>query len=85
MMNNRNNNEVKVVEGYLYVYPYAGDDVFVHPKKIDTKNFEELSKIHQEVWLKRRGISLMDVLEDLEGKKVKVVVEHNKILIEVLE
>jgi len=34
--------EKRVVEGYLYVYPYAGDDVFIHPEKIDTRDWRAI-------------------------------------------
>jgi len=81
----------KIVEGYLYVYPYMGDDVFIHPEKLRKSSegksekerlkeyFEELSRRHAE------GFSLLSILEDLEGKKVRVIIEEKKITIEVLE
>jgi hypothetical protein len=76
---------VRVVEGYLYVYPYAGDDIFVHPRKVDSKDFRKLSELHREVWLGEEGVDLMDILEDFEGRRVRVVVEPNRIMVEVLE
>jgi len=76
--------EPRVVEGYLYVYPYAGDDVFVHPERVDARSFEELSRIHQEAW-EGRGVSLLDVLCQFEGRRVRVAIEDERILVEVLE
>jgi len=82
----------KIVEGYLYVYPYMGDDVFIHPEKprkiSEEKSererlkeyFEELSKKHAE------GFSLLSILEGLEGRKVRVIIEEEKkITVEILE
>jgi len=81
----------KIVEEYLYVYPYVGDDVFIHPEKPGKSSegrsvkdqlkeyFEELSKKHAE------GFSLLSILEGLEGKKVRVIIEEKRITVEVLE
>ena len=77
--------EVRAVEGYLYVYPYAGDDVFVHPEKVDVRDWNELSRIHVEAWDGTRGLSPLSVLGDLEGRRVRVVIEQRRITIEVLE
>ncbi len=77
--------EKRVVEGYLYVYPYAGDDVFIHPEKIDVRNWRELSRIHSEAWKGGKGLSLLDILEELEGRKVRITIERRKITIEILE
>ena len=74
----------RVFEGYLYVYPYAGDDVFVHPERVDIRSFEELSRIHREAW-EGKGISLLDVLCHLENRRVRVVIEDRRISVEVLE
>ncbi len=62
-----------------------GDDVFVHPEKVDVRDWNELSRIHGEAWDGTRGLSLLSVLEDLEGRRVKVVIEQRRITIEVLE
>ncbi len=78
------NSKKRVVEGYIYLYPYSGDDIFVHPEKIDPRSFEELSRIHHEVW-DGKGISFLKLLGDLEGKRVRVVIEDKKILIEILD
>lgn len=73
----------RIVEGYLYVYPYAGDNVFIHPEKIDVRSFKELSRAHWEAW-EGRGISLLDILCQLEGRRVRVVIEERRVSIEVL-
>jgi hypothetical protein len=77
--------EAKVVEGYLYVYPYAGDDVFIHPDRVDTRDYGELSRLHGEVHQKHRGLSVLHVLEGMEGKRVRVVVEPRRVTIELLD
>ncbi len=74
-----------VMEGYLYIYPYAGDDVFIHPEKIDTRNWRELTRIHSEAWNGTAGLSLLEILEDLEGKRVRVIIDAKKIIIEMLD
>jgi len=76
---------VRVIEGYVYVYPYAGDDVFIHAERVDASNWDKLSRIHSEAWSSGRGLSLLDILEDLKGKKVRVVIEQRRITIEILE
>ena len=77
--------KARVVEGYLYIYPYAGDDVFVHPKKIDTRNWRELARIHEEAWDGTAGLSLLEILGELEGERVRVIIEQGRITITVLE
>ncbi len=74
----------KVIEGYLYIYPYAGDDIFVHPEKISTKSLSELSRIHEEAW-EGKGVSLLEVISRFEGRKVRVVINDKRVLVEVLE
>ncbi len=74
----------RVIEGYLYIYPYAGDDIFVHPEKVSTKLFKELSRIHEEVW-EGKGVSLLEIISRFEGKKVRVIINDKKVLVEVLE
>jgi len=74
----------KIIEGYLYLYPYAGDDIFVHPEKIDIKNWDDLSRIHFDVWSDKKGISLLYLLGKLNGKKVRVIIEDKKITIKVI-
>ena len=73
------------MEGYLYVCPYVGDDVFVYPERVDVGNREELSRIHSEVWFNKKGLSLLKVLENLEGRRVRVVIERKRVTIEVLD
>jgi len=65
--------------------------VFVHPEKPWKSSgeksekgrlkgyFEELSRRHVE------GFSLLSILEDLEGKRVRVIIEEKRITVEVLE
>lgn len=76
---------VGVVEVYLYIYPYAGDDVSIHPERIEVSDWRELPRIHGEAWSGSRGLSLLDVLEDLEGRRVRVVIEQRRLTVEVLE
>ncbi len=80
----------RIYEGYVYVYPYAGDDVFLHPERIDLRSLpfkeriEALQKLHSEA-LSGKGLSLLHLLEDLEGKRVRVSVESRRIVIEILD
>ena len=74
----------RVVEGYLYVYPYLGDDVFVYSRKVNVESLEELSRIREEV-LEGEGIDLLIMLSRFKGRKVRVVVESRRISVEVLE
>ena len=75
----------RVVEGYLYMYPYVGNDLFVYPEKIDDRDWRELTRIHMEATAGSMGISLLEVLGELVGEKVRVVVEPGKITVEVVE
>ena len=63
----------RVIEGYLYVYPYAGDCVFVHPERIDGRSFEELARVHR------------DVLEELEGRRARVTIEDKRVVVGALD
>ena len=78
------NSKLRIIEGYLYVYPYVGDHIFVHPEKIDIRSINELSRIFREM-LEGKGISLLEILGQLEGKKVRITIEEKKITIEILE
>lgn len=83
-MSNKSGSE-RVVEGYIYIYPYAGDDIFIHPEKVDPRSPKELSRIHSEAWFEDKGMSFLEILSKLEGKKVKVIIEEKRIVIEIQE
>ena len=79
-----------IYEGFIYVYPYAGDDVFLYPEKVDLESLplreriETLSRLHREA-LEGQGMSLLGILEELEGKQVRIVIEDKRITIEVVD
>jgi len=80
----------RVVEGYVYVVPYLDGDIVVYPEKVvlpnDTKSYiEKLFDIYDDVWLKNKGASLIDILKKLEERRVRVTIEEKKITIEILD
>jgi hypothetical protein len=75
--------EKRVLEGYLYILPYAGDGLVLSPEKLEEpvlpdprhnyrKYKKDSRKLHE---LAFEGKSVSDLLYGLEGKKVRITVE----------
>jgi len=76
----------QIVEGYVYIYPYLGNGVFLHPKKVSARNWREVEKLMFEVSMRKEGLDLVKELERFVGKKVRVTIEYGKkMVIEVIE
>ncbi len=86
---------IREYKGYLYIYPYAGDDFFIHKRKITLRHphskdeerrfIEELSLIHREAVFEGNGVSINSLLAEFEGRFVRVLVRSDGIEIKVLE
>ncbi len=75
-----------IIEGYVYIYPYLSNGVFLHPKKASARNWREVEKLYLEVAMNREGVDLVKALEKFVGKKVRVSIEPGKrMVVEVVE
>jgi len=72
----------RTLEGYVCIIPYGGDDFIVCPEKIDLGGLENLDRVLRHRTTER---SLLDILDKLVGKRVRVEVEEKKITIEILD
>jgi hypothetical protein len=75
--------EKRVIEGYLYILPYAGDGLVLSQEKLEKpvlpdprRNYqkyrEDSRKLHE---LMFEGRSIGHLLQDLEGKRIRITVE----------
>jgi len=82
----------KIIEGYLYIQPYVGDLPVVTSKKpdidlrsLDLRKEEDLKKYYDALTSLDWDYSILDWIEKHEGKKVRVIEEEERLVIEVLE
>jgi len=74
------------VEGYVWVVGFGMDDVFVHPDRPNPESEDYLDEAMKRRWEARKvGVNLLDLLERLEGRRVRVTVEEGRITIEALD
>lgn len=86
---------IREYKGYLYIYPYVGDDFFIHTRKItlryprsrdeERRFIEELNLIYREAVFEGNGVSINSLLAEFEGKFVRVLVRSDGIEIKVLK